>query len=410
MNGLIKKIGFFVILAFVVRVASIFIIKLLINDPCSPCFYRSEHYIIALNILSGNGYVYPYLNTIYYSYGYPLYVYFLAIFHLIFNKNYLILQILQAAIAAFSVIPLFFIAKKIFNEKVAFISGLLYCLHPGFIVHNTVTISEFTLVVCFILVITYLMVCFENKTWNLIAIGILMGLGVLLRPTVVFLIPAFFIYLIVKNEGLKKAFFNLFIIVLLAAVIISPWIYRGYKIYNRFILINTTSAEHFWLGNNPVASGTRLTKEGEPILSAAGEDFRKKLFFLNEIEQYQFFMDEATKYIKTHPVDFLKLTVKKFIYFWSFSPQTGLLYPASWLIIYKILYYFLTFFFILGIYFILKNKHYVNVPIIIFLFSFFIMISLAHSFYHLETRHRWMIESLIMIISSYGIANIFFKK
>lgn len=403
-----KKIGFFLVfLAYFIRVISIFILKLHISN--NPLFFLTETDAIALSILSGKGYIYLHLNTNYYFFAYPLSAYFLAFNYLITNWNYLAILILHAGIAAVSVIPLIFIANKAFNKRTALVSGLLYCLHPGLVVFSHMLCPGFILFVFFMLTITYLMVCLKTKKRITVAIGILTGLAVLTRPTLVFLIPAYLIYLIAEKQSLKRILFSLFVIVLLAAVIISPWVYRGYKIYNRFIFIALSGAENFWKGNNPVASGTGLTKDGQFILDVASEDFRNKLFSLNELGQYRLFKDEAIKYIKTHPVNFLKLTIKKFIYFWSFSPQTGLMYPKSWLFIYKILYLFFASFFIMGIYYILKNRQYVNMPIVVFLFFFFIMISLFQSLYYADIRHRWMIEPLLMIISGYGIVNTFFK-
>lgn len=399
-----KKIGFFVALAFVLRIASIFILRQHIN----PDVWEYDR--IALNLLSGKGYTYGYLSNRCFFFGYPFYPYFSAAIHFITNRNYLILEIVQALIAAFSVIPLTVIAKKIFNKRTAVVAGLLYCFHPGLIVY-TGKIHELTLVLCFILVISYLMLCFEIKRRLLFIIGILIGLGILLRPTFIFFIPLFFIYLIVKKGiGIKKAILNSIIIALLAMIVISPWIYRGYKKYNRFIFITTTSAVNFWIGNNPMASGSALTRDNKPIFSIQDEAFRNKALSLNELDQHDFFKDESIKYIRAYPLEFFKRTLVKFIYFWSFSPQTGLRYPASWLIVYKFLYYFLAAFFILGLYFIFRNHLYINIPAVIFLLSFFLIISIVHSFYHVDGRYRWMIEPLLMVFSSYGIATLHKNK
>ena len=391
----VKKIGFFVVLAFILRIISIFILKQNIN----PDIW--EYDTIALNLLSGKGYTYPHLSNNYLFLGYPFYAYFSAAIHFITNRNYLTLEIIQALIAAFCIIPLAAVARKIFNEKVAVIVSLLYSLHPGLIVY-TGKIHELTLVVCFILLISYLAICCEPKKHILFIIGALIGFGILLRPTFIFFIPSFFIYLIVKKR-IKKAFLDSLIVILLAILIISPWIYRGYKKYNHFIFITTTSAENFWMGNNPMASGSALTKDNRPIFNVQDEEFKEKALALNEIDQGYFFRDEAIKYIKAYPLEFFNRTATKFIYFWSFSPQMGLEYPASWLIAYKFLYCFLSIFFVLGIYFIFKNYIYINMPAVIFLFSFFLIISIVHSFYYVDGRYRWMMEPLLMIFSSYGI-------
>lgn len=399
-----KKIGLLVFLALSVRVAAFFLLQSFDRNH----FYFSEFDAQAYNIISGRGYVFDYLNNACYFFNMPLYAYFLAAIRFIAGAHYFILlQIIQAVIAAFSVIPLVFIAKKIFNdERTAFLSALFYCFHPGLIVYTSFS-SEFTLAVFFILTTLSLLMYFENSKRAIIASGIIMGLGLLLRPTLIVLAPASFFYLLIKKASLKKALFDLLIIVLLVMAVIAPWIYRGYKIYNRFIFISLTSAELFWRGNNPTATGTGFNEEGQAILYG---DFRKQLFSLSEIEQNQFFKDEALRYVTEHPFDFLKLTLKKFIYFWSFSPHTGHIYPARWLAIYKLLYYFAALFFIAGIYYMVGERRSFDMAAVIFLFSFFIMISFGQSLFYINTKHRWLIEPLLMIFSSYGIQRAFSKK
>ena len=396
-----KKITSLVLITFVIRVAAIFILGRHINPEVW------EYDAIALNILSGKGYVYGHFNTNCYLYGPAiLYSYFEALIHFLTNRNYLIMELIQAVIAALSVIPLFYLAKRIFNEKTAIISALLYCLHPGLVVYAG-KIHELFLVTFFILVILYLLIRFENKAWSMVLVGLLMGLGILLRATLICIIPSYFFYLILKKRGLKKAILSVLTIALLAAIVISPWIYRGYKLYNRFIFISTTPAEQLWRGNNPRASGGTLTVDNKAIFDVAEPDFRDRILSMNEIEQYDLFIAEAKKYIKENPVRFLKNTAKKFVYFWSFSPQTGLLYPAWWLLIYKLLYVVLAFFFALGVYSIFANKKVIDIPIIVFLFSFFLMVSCIHSVFFVDMRHRWMLEPLLMIISAYGMQTFF---
>lgn len=398
-----RKIGILMLLAFILRLAAIFILGRHLN----PVIW--EYDTIALNILSGSGYVCENHGQSAYLFGpSPLYAYLEALIHLVTNKNYFILEIVHVGVAALSVIPLFHITRKIFNEKTAIICGLLYCMHPGLIVYAT-EIHEFTFVMFFILTIMYFLIYFENKRWSTVFAGVLIGFGILLRPTLVFIIPSFFVYLVVKREGLGKIVSSTLLISFLAAIIISPWIYRGYKIYNRFIFITTTSAEHFWRGNNPHASGSALTRDNQPIFSVADDEFKNKIMTMNEIEQFDFFRSEAKRYIKENPIKFLENTSQKFMYFWWFSPQTGLTYPRYWLVIYKLLYYFLAFFFITGLCFIFVDKSKIDFPGIVFMFFLFITISLIHSLFYVEMRHRWLLEPLLMSISAYGLHRTFWS-
>lgn len=394
-----KNIGialvFLAISSFVVRLIAIFILRFNIN----PSVW--EYDSIALNILSGKGYVYQYLSTDYLFFGYPLFPYLSAISHFLTERNYFILEIFQAMMAAIVILPLGLIAKKIFGYKTAILTGLMYCFHPGLIVYAG-KIHEFTMTVFFITVISYLIICGKTRVLNLIIIGLLIGLGILLRPIFVLFLPAYLIYLILTYRKIRPVILKFSLVALLAAVIISPWIYRGYSLYHRFIFITTSSAEHFWRGNNINASGTALTKDRKDILSTADGEFRNKLFSLNEIGQHNFFKQQAFLFIKNNPLGFVKITVKKFIYFWFFSPQTGFEYPSAWLCIYKAIYIFLISGILSSVYFIFKNIKTINWPAIIFIALFCLLLSMVHSLYYVETRHRWMIEPLLLMMSSYG--------
>jgi hypothetical protein len=397
-----KKLGLIVILTFFVRLIALFVLR---SFKGLDFLSFDEYNVIALNILSGKGFVYDYLNSKAYFFGpSPLYVYYLVLLHTLTNSSYLVMKIIQIVISTVAVVPLFFIANKIFNKNTAVISALLYCFHPVLVVFS---VQDTSLLTLFILTLVFFIVCFKSNKIKLFVLGMLIGAGILLRATFISFIPAYFIYLVRKKERLSVLCVKFSIILLLALVVIFPWISRGYKIYNRFIFISTTSAEHFWRGNNPLAIGTGRAINGQDVLSLYGGDFRDKVLSLNEIDKYDFFRQEALKFIKSQPVSFLKLAVKKFFYFWSFSPQTGILYPKPWLIAYGMFYIFIYSFFAVGSYFVWNNKNAIGISFIEFLICFFIIISLIQSFYYVDSRHRIMLEPLVMILSAYGIERAF---
>jgi len=361
-----------------------------------------EYNDIALNILGGRGYVYHHLNTDYLFYMSPFYSYWSALLYFLTNKNYLIIELIQVFIAGVSVILLMKITKKIFNIQAAFVCGLLYALHPGLIIY-TIKLHEFIFVSALILFLSYLIL--NDK--NVFITGVMIGLAFYARVIFIFFIPGFFIYTAMKR-GLKKSCVDTIIVSLLAFVIIAPWGYRGYRAYNRFVL-RTDSAQAFWQANNPMASGSSLTKDNKPVFDTLPEEFKKKVFSLNEIGQYDFFREQAVSYIKARPLHFIKNTIQKFYYFWWFSPQVGLQYPLLWLSIYKVFYCFLALFFMIGAYFVIKNRRKFDLASVIFLITFVFLISVVHSFVYVEARHRWMIEPLSMIGCAYGIVSLFAK-
>lgn len=158
-----------------------------------------------------------------------------------------------------------------------------------------------------------------------------------------------------------------------------------------------------------MASGTALTKNGKAIIDVQDKEFKDKVYSMNEIEQYDFFKSEAFKYIYANPIRFIKNTVKKFIYFWYFSPQTGIFYPPSWYLLYKIFYFITAALFIAGTIALISERNIVDISPVIFIIAFSLMVSSVHSLYYVEMRHRWMLEPLLLIISAYGITSLLKK-
>ena len=386
-----KNIFLILVLTVVVRIFAIFILKFNVN----PNIW--EYHDIALNILSGKGYSYEHLNTVYFFYISPFYCWWSALMYFLTNKNYLIIEIIQACIAGLSVILLIKISKELFDNKVAALCGFLYAIHPGFVVYS-IKLHEFIFIHLVMLTLFYMII----KRVNIFLIGSLIGLGFYLRAIFVFFIPVFFVNSILKKENFKLALSKSMILVMLLILIVSPWVYRGYRIYNRFIL-RTDSAQAFWQANNPFASGSsNLTADNKEIFSIVPEAFKRKVLSMNEIEQYDFFKKQALAYIVLYPKKFACNMFKKFYYFWWFSPQSGLWYPHSWLLIYRFFYFFIILFFVWGLYYMFKNRKDIFKQILFLLFFVF-MVALLHSVTYIEIRHRWMIEPIIIMISSYGI-------
>lgn len=394
-----KKLLYVVLLAMGVRLLALF----LLNRHVHPELW--EYDTIALNLIQNRGYTIQHLGTTYHIFGYPLYPYFCALVHYLTNKNYLILELIQLVLSSLTVFPLYFMGKKIFNERSGWVSGILFSLHPGIIVYAT-KLHELTLVIFFMVIIVYLItVPDRHDNVFLTGMGITIGLGMLLRPTFVSVIPAYMVFLCFKLKKVRVVLYKSLVVTLGAFITVMPWLIRNYHLYNRFIF-TTTCGEHFWRGNNPQASGSALTVDNIPILSATPPEFQGKVFSLNEIEQYEFFSGVAMEYIKTYPLVFLKNFIKKTRNFWLFSPQTGLTYPKVWFYIYMCFYLPLLLSFLVAVFFIFMRRQRVLYPYGAFCLSLFIIITFIQSLFYVETRHRWAIEPLLLTFSAYGFTSL----
>ena len=189
----------------------------------------------------------------------------------------------------------------------------------------------------------------------------------------------------------------------IAIICILPWSIRNYRIHKKAIFITTSSAEHFWRGNSRNASGASFTADKRDMLDKAPKAFVDKLYSLDEIGQYELLYKDTWAFICENPGHFMILCAKKFYYFWWFSPQTGMTYPALWAEAYKIYYCFLFLFFVCGVIFALKSLSSEKRVFVLSILLMLLMVSLTHSLFYVEIRHRWAIEPFMLIFASYGV-------
>ncbi|MFC1623816.1 ArnT family glycosyltransferase [Candidatus Omnitrophota bacterium] len=365
-----------------------------------------EYETIANNILKGAGYGYEYLGILHRAFGPPLYSFLCAFIYYFSNHSYAILLIFQVFLSAMTCVLIFYIANKIFNQKIAILAAILTCIHPGMIIYSaklhplTIDIFLFTLAI-----LVLLRAKGEMRARYFILFGIISGICFLSRSTFAIYIPIVFIYLWVLSKDKRKIAFYAGLSVLAMLLVIGPWTIRNYRVLEKLIFVQK-SGEVFWRGNNINATGTAYTNGGRPMVESISLEFREKIYSYNEIKQDELFWSEGLKFIKEQPFDFVLLTMKKFYYFWWFSPQSGIEYHKSYLLFYKAVYSFIVLFTIFGIFFALGSNVNSIKENTWLLLLFFLSISLSQSLFYVEGRHRWAIEPLILTLTANGLIQI----
>ena len=155
----------------------------------------------------------------------PLYFFFLSGVYKIFGHNYDAVRLVQIIFFVLICLFVYFLAKEIFNDKIAFFSGLgLALFYPlaGYA-------GRFLRAVLFTLLLV-LFIYFWNKAWFsqkkkwFIFSGIMLSLGILTNA-VILLLPLFFIinFLIIQRKNLlhKKILTNFFLFIFVILIILS---------------------------------------------------------------------------------------------------------------------------------------------------------------------------------------------
>lgn len=362
-----------------------------------------EYEIIANNLLKGDGFVYPFLGTIYHAFEAPLYPIFCAVVYFFTNHSYLALEIIQAVISSLTCVIVFKIADRMFGKRAGILSALIAALHPGLIVYTAKLHPLFMDAFLISLVVfLFMKLRAEISLKNQIFTGIAAGLCILTRPTIgLFLLLALAWIFYKKRYTEKKVLLKTLLVLCVSLLIVLPWTIRNYAALGRFVFIQNSSDWLFWCGNNQNATGTNYMPDGNMVCRQAPPEFYKRLYSLDETGQAKYLRQENFNFIKTNPLKFGLLFARKLYYFWWFSPQSGMLYPSLYFVIYKIYYAIICFFAIFGIALSLKSREEKikegTQLLLLLLFS----ISFIQSLFYAEGRHRWAVEPLFFIFSAY---------
>ncbi|HAW49642.1 TPA: hypothetical protein DCX16_01625 [bacterium] len=247
-----------------------------------------------------------------YYYG-PLYFYFLSLIYRVFGENLYIAKFIQMMLGVFTSLLIFLLAKKVFNQVVAYISLVLAIFYAGFYIHEGVLLIETLATFLNTSFVFFLLRTQEKPSYkNFTFAGIFLGLSALSRANILLFVPFVLIWrLVISNLRLRildlKKFTFFCLVVLLT---ISPATIRNYLVSGKFVLISTNGPALFWIGNNPYATGEykyppphyqnivleRVKKEGDIV-----------------------YLKEVFSFFKEKPKDFILLQFKKVLLFWSYS-------------------------------------------------------------------------------------------
>lgn len=392
-----KKTFWVLSLAFAVRLAALFALGRHIVPE------TWEYDQIAINIMNGKGYLMHWYNTNYKSFCYPVYPFLTAVSHMLTGQNYFILELLHILASVATCYLIYIIGEKIFGVRTALFAATLVALHPGLIVYAT-KLHELTIIVFIAALTVWIAVNTGLKTIrDALVFGAISGFGTLTRPTLIFFLPASAAFMLAAKRKLADIIKIVSIITIVCLLVILPWTVRNYAIHKRWIFITTNAPEHFWRGNNPNASGASYAEDARTMMNLAPKEFIDKLLVSDEMGQYDLFRVTTSDFITRNPLFFLKMFLKKIYYFWWFAPQTGLLYPLLWTVIYKVYYALMLPLFLLGVYYSFTTLGVARRPAAVFILTFCAFVSLVHGIYYVEMRHRWAIEPFMLLFSAYEI-------
>jgi len=365
-------------------------------------FLDGKWYIKAAITIFENNFVFPdnYLDDL------PLTPYFYAFFYPFYQlfgiNGFAFGNIILSSLLILIVYKSIHLVSN--NNKIALIAAIITTFYPFFNFYAIALLSETLFIFLVYFGLYFLLKFLKNfKTIDIAIFSFLFALSALTRSVS---LPAFFViiffvaFLLLFNKKsylfvLKSIFVSTFVFFLT----FSPWLVRNYHISKEIVFStpNPNADFGFYIGNNP------LNKTGGGIKGDFNIDKYLKIKDQNLAAQMAF--DDAIKWIKENPKDWIVLEYKKFIRFFRITPFDKHYQSFKYKITSILSYGVVLLFFVLSIF---------SCPKVFLRFFPHLLFSLSltgvHMLFFASIRYRLPIEPFMIIIASFAIHRIIYKN
>jgi len=249
----------------------------------------------AKSIASGNGYAFPNGDiTMYWPVGASA-IY--AVLYKVFGVSFLPILLLNIIIGGLIVWLTFKIAERYLGNNIALLSASLIAVWPILIEFTTILASE----IIFILFVLSAIYFWGSKnihpTLRAIVWGAFVCFATYVRPTALPILVILPVAELLLDKKLKACVISFLVASLTAAILFSPWVYRNQQIFGEFVLVSANGGVNLWMGNNLISNG--------------GYTELPDLKFKNEVIRDKYYKQEAIKFIRDNPLNYLKLAIKR---------------------------------------------------------------------------------------------------
>ena len=232
----------------------------------------------------------------------PLYKYFLGFIYIPKGRNLPVVWRIQLLMGIITILLVFQIASKLFNNRAAFISALLCSFYGPELMYEGILLRAALITFLGVLSL-YLLINLEEKKgfFKILITGIVISLFIQSRPNVIlvfillFLIPPYYF-----NKMTLKKVISLSFIVLLFFI---PLLIQAYVVHGKFVFFDASGPKAILMGNNPDYFGAGYSPQiSNPIESSL--KYKEIVFIL-------------LRNLVSHPADMISLYLRKFYCFFN---------------------------------------------------------------------------------------------
>jgi len=259
----------------------------------------------------------------------PVPVFIFAVVALLTNQSFLAASILEVGLYLGILLITFLLTRALANTRAALVAALLWAVFiPGL---ELVPQVSGDLLACFFLTLSmfFLMRARQTDRWrDWLSTGIGMGLGILSRSAMIFILPGLVFGLLWEGwtaarkqtaRFIKRLWASVLLVLIVFAMML-PWLVRNTIVFGSPVLGSTLSGYNLYRQNYMLGSDNDLR-------FVAGEEAHQAILALigrlpdlrgteNEAQMDKVYMQEALKVIAAHPVSYAQLVAYRFLPLW----------------------------------------------------------------------------------------------
>ncbi|MBL7937939.1 MAG: hypothetical protein JNL43_01150 [Flavobacteriales bacterium] len=362
-----------------------------------------EPHTIALEWIGSGEFRYHHLGAWNYTYQFPVYPAIVAGLYLLgLGKSaVLVFQVVCGTASAYLIhrIALIVLAGRPYAGKVGFGVALLTGLSPFLAYYQVRVLHPFAWDMLLAMGLVYLSLTTRTaRPGPLMALFALAGLALLDRPTlVVFLLP----FLWNERSFLWRAE-RLPLKVLLLLVLLLPtgaWLVRNHAVTGRFEL-NSATAQNLWIGIQEATEGSAQLPNGQNYLHLLTPTEGSQLVGLDAAGQSSFFREKWRAELDGHPGLWWTMMGVKLKNFWLYRSHLGIprtIAELRWAVPAFKTYTVVLFVLLIAAWWLRCRQ--LNIVLLST-----IALSVVQSLFYVETRHRLLVEPLLMMMALAVIA------
>jgi tetratricopeptide (TPR) repeat protein len=262
----------------------------------------------------------------------PLYPYLMGALYSWVGPDLAIWKMLQAWLGAGSCVLLWWLAKEVFDRRVALLAGLFSVFYEMLIFYGgTVMVVNVQVPLVLGVAIASIRSLRHGNFLRWFLVGVLIGISALARQTMLLYIPMVALALIFswgisrdRRLVFRERTLYLAALALGVALILLPSTVRNMVVADDFVIVNSSGGMNLFMGNNPDSDGRwRAPQIGrgrvdnpeamrEAFRSVAEERMQKDL---RPSEVSEYWMHQAIDFIFSEPRGWLALEARKFLLF-----------------------------------------------------------------------------------------------